>query len=51
MLTAIVATAPFGGNKQFVKLEQSPFYGAGGGQVSDTGYLQVDGEDRRLEVL
>src|SRR5215472_2412320 len=51
VLTAIVATAPFGGNKQFVKLEQSPFYPAGGGQVSDTGYLQVEGEERRLEVL
>ena len=51
VLTAVIAHAPFGGNKQFVKLEQSPFYAAGGGQVSDTGYLQVDGEERRYPVL
>jgi alanyl-tRNA synthetase len=33
-----------------VKLEQSPFYAASGGQVSDHGYLVVEGEDVRLEV-
>jgi alanyl-tRNA synthetase len=33
-----------------VKLEQSPFYAASGGQVSDHGYLAVDGEDARLDV-
>jgi alanyl-tRNA synthetase len=49
-LTAVVESAPLGGTRQLVKLEQSPFYAASGGQVSDTGYLQVDGEEQRLEV-
>ncbi len=44
VLTAVIDTAPAGGTRQFVKLEQSPFYAAGGGQVSDRGYLVVDGE-------
>ena len=50
-LTAIVAAAPFQGTRQFVKLEQSPFYAAGGGQVADQGYLVVDGDDERLAVV
>jgi alanyl-tRNA synthetase len=50
VLTAIVDAAPADGMRQFVKLEQSPFYAASGGQVSDTGYLVVDGEEVRLEV-
>ena len=50
VLTAVVESGPVGGSRQFLKLEQSPFYAAGGGQVSDTGYLQVDGEEERLEV-
>ena len=37
VLTAVVEVAPAGGTRQFVKLEQSPFYAASGGQVSDTG--------------
>jgi alanyl-tRNA synthetase len=49
-LTAVVEAAPGEGRRQFVKLEQSPFYAAGGGQVSDHGYLVVDGEERRLDV-
>ncbi len=51
VFTAVVDTAPASGTRQFVKLEQSPFYAAGGGQVSDTGYLVVEGEDQRLEVV
>jgi alanyl-tRNA synthetase len=51
VLTAIVDAAPDEGTRQFVKLEQSPFYAASGGQVSDTGYLLADGEDERLEVV
>ncbi len=51
VLTAIVETAPLSGTRQLVKLEQSPFYAAGGGQVSDQGYLLVDGERERLEVV
>jgi alanyl-tRNA synthetase len=51
VLTAVVETAPAGGTRQFVKLEQSPFYAASGGQVSDTGTIAVDGEDHRLQVV
>ncbi|MDX6424778.1 MAG: alanyl-tRNA synthetase, partial [Gaiellaceae bacterium] len=50
VLTAIVDAAPAEGTRQFVKLEQSPFYAASGGQVSDHGYLVVEGEDARLDV-
>ena len=50
VLTAVVESGPVDGSRQFVKLEQSPFYAAGGGQVSDSGYVKVDGEDPRLEV-
>jgi alanyl-tRNA synthetase len=49
-LTAVIESGPVDGSRQFVKLEQSPFYAAGGGQVSDSGYLQVEGEEQRLEV-
>ena len=51
VLTAVVDTAPAGGQRQFVKLEQSPFYAASGGQVADHGYLIVDGEDARHQVV
>jgi alanyl-tRNA synthetase len=50
VLTAVVDAAPAEGTRQFVKLEQSPFYAASGGQVSDHGYVVVDGEDVRLDV-
>jgi alanyl-tRNA synthetase len=50
VLTAVASVGPPDGARQLVKLEQSPFYAASGGQVSDTGYLQVDGEERRYEV-
>ncbi|MBA3843240.1 MAG: alanine--tRNA ligase [Actinobacteria bacterium] len=54
VLTAVLDAAPAGGTRQFVKLEQSPFYASSGGQVSDKGYLHIDGddgEDDRLEVV
>ena len=51
VLTAIVDAAPAGGTRQFVKLERSPFYASSGGQVSDQGYIRVDGEEQRLEVV
>jgi alanyl-tRNA synthetase len=44
-LTAVVDAAAADGSRQFVKLEQSPFYAASGGQVSDHGYLLVDGKE------
>jgi alanyl-tRNA synthetase len=50
VLTTVADAAPAEGTRQFVKLEQSPFYAASGGQVSDHGYLAVDGEHARLEV-
>jgi alanyl-tRNA synthetase len=50
VLTAVVAAGESAGTRQLVKLELSPFYAASGGQVSDSGYLQVEGSDRRLEV-
>ncbi len=50
LLTAVVAVGPLAGTRQLVKLEASPFYAAGGGQVSDQGYLVVDGSEARLEV-
>jgi alanyl-tRNA synthetase len=49
-LTAVVEAAEPDGSRQFVKLADSPFYAAGGGQVSDRGTLLVDGEEQRLEV-
>jgi alanyl-tRNA synthetase len=51
VLTAVVDAAPAGGTRQLVKLERSPFYASSGGQVSDQGYLVVDGEKQRLEVV
>jgi len=50
-LTAVLAATPLDGTRQLVKLEQSPFYAASGGQVSDRGTLAVDGEDERLDVV
>ena len=45
----VIDAAPAGGRGSSCKLEQSPFYAAGGGQVSDQGYLVVDGETERLD--
>ena len=39
VLTAIIETAPLGGSQLLVKLERSPFYPAGGGQVTDQGIV------------
>ena len=50
-LTAVLAATLLDGTRQLVKLEQSPFYAASGGQVSDRGTLAVDGEDERLDVV
>ncbi len=49
VLTAITAYADLGDGLFQVKLEQSPFYPAGGGQVSDTGVLEKEsGEGAEL---
>jgi alanyl-tRNA synthetase len=50
LLTAVVAVGSTAGSRQLLKLEQSPFYASSGGQVSDSGYLELDGEGRRFEV-
>jgi alanyl-tRNA synthetase len=43
--TAVLASKPLEeGDEIFVKLEESPFYPEGGGQVSDSGVVGVDGE-------
>ena len=50
VLTAITAYADLGDGLFQVKLEQSPFYPAGGGQVSDFGTLEKD-ERRAAELV
>ncbi|MDX6397904.1 MAG: alanyl-tRNA synthetase [Gaiellaceae bacterium] len=40
VLTAIVALSDLGDGRFEAKLERSPFYPAGGGQVSDTGWIE-----------
>src|SRR5262249_31176011 len=50
VLTAVIAAAPAEGSRQFVKLEQSPFYAASGGHVSDGGTVTVDDEAQRLNA-
>jgi alanyl-tRNA synthetase len=50
VLTAVISVGPAAGTRQLVKLEASPFYASSGGQVSDQGYLVVDGTDRKLDV-
>jgi alanyl-tRNA synthetase len=46
VLTAITAYADLGDGLFQVKLEQSPFYPAGGGQVADTGVIEKDTGER-----
>jgi alanyl-tRNA synthetase len=46
VLTAITAYAELGDGLFQVKLEQSPFYPAGGGQVTDIGILEKDSGER-----
>jgi alanyl-tRNA synthetase len=46
VLTAITAYADLGDGLFQVKLEESPFYAAGGGQVTDGGYLEKDDGSR-----
>jgi alanyl-tRNA synthetase len=51
VLTAILAYENLGGGRFQAKLEASPFYPAGGGQVSDTGYIENEETGARAEVL
>jgi len=51
VLTAIVAYAELDGGLFQAKLERSPFYPAGGGQVRDAGYLELEGADARAELI
>ncbi|MES1247178.1 MAG: alanine--tRNA ligase [Actinomycetota bacterium] len=50
VLTAITAFADLGDGLFQVKLEESPFYPAGGGQVADAGYLEKDDGTRATLV-
>ncbi len=51
VLTSITDVAHLSGSRQLVKLDQSPFYAASGGQVSDRGTIEVDGDGRKLDVV
>ena len=46
VLTAIVALNDLGDGTFEAKLERSPFYPAGGGQVTDQGWIEHDGDRR-----
>ena len=50
MLTAIVALNELGDGTFEAKLERSPFYPAGGGQISDQGWLEHDETGARAEL-
>ena len=45
--TGLAAVEPVGG-KALVKLEESPFYAEGGGQVADSGVLRWNGTEARV---
>src|SRR5512133_1343402 len=51
VLTAILAYADLGDGTFQVKLEQSPFYPEGGGQVSDPGYIENEETGARAELV
>jgi len=48
--TSVLAAQPAGDGELLVKLEESPFYPEGGGQVSDSGTLGDDSEHEVLDV-
>ena len=50
MLTAIVALEDLGDGTFEAKLERSPFYPAGGGQVSDQGWIEHEETAARAEL-
>jgi alanyl-tRNA synthetase len=51
VLTAILAHADLDGGTFQAKLEQSPFYPEGGGQVSDAGYIENEETGGRAELI
>jgi alanyl-tRNA synthetase len=51
VLTAILAYADLGDGTFQAKLEQSPFYPEGGGQVSDAGYIESEETGARAELI
>ncbi len=48
--TTVLAAQPTGEGELLVKLEESPFYPEGGGQVSDSGELDSGGEHEVVDV-
>src|SRR5256886_270173 len=51
VLTATLAYADLGDGTFQAKLEQSPFYPEGGGQVSDAGYIENEETGARAELV
>jgi alanyl-tRNA synthetase len=51
VLTAIVAYEDLGDGRFQAKLERSPFYPEGGGQVSDSGYIEDEETGGRAELV
>ncbi len=50
VLTAILALEDLGDGQFEAKLERSPFYPSGGGQVTDAGYIEHDETGARAEL-
>jgi alanyl-tRNA synthetase len=50
-LTAILAYEDLGDGRFQAKLEQSPFYAEGGGQVSDAGFIEDEKTGARAELV
>jgi alanyl-tRNA synthetase len=51
VLTQIGALEDLGDGLFLAKLRESPFYPAGGGQVTDAGFVELDGDPSRRAVL